>query len=357
MLTAAPGPTPRRRGMSLCSEGFGVAPNGSPLRRCHLRSRSGCEAEVLSWGATLASLRVPAKDGHVVLGFDDPRAYLQDRSYFGATVGRFANRIRGASFELDQHIYTLSQNEGRQHLHGGSGGFSRRNWAVIGGSEDRVCLRLMSAHGEEGYPGRVEATVCYRLLDPGALRIDFRATVDRPTVLNLTHHSYFNLGDAGASSVLDHELWLCADAYTPVDPEGVPVGEMAPVEGTPFDFRSPRRLGEHIEALDAERGGYDHNFVLGGGTSPCPRPVARLVEVRSGRTLTVHTTQPGLQLYTSNHLDGSGVGRGGVAYARHCAVCLETQHFPDSPHHPSFPTTRVLPTQDYRHTTIYALTW
>ena len=313
-----------------------------------LTNGKGVRARVGTLGATLLSLHVPDREGRpgpVVLGFDDPADYSAAHPYVGATLGRYANRIAGGRFDLDGRDIQLTRNEGANQLHGGERGFGRVEWFARPRAEG-ISFEYASADGEEGYPGRVDASVTYSLSEANELRIEYRARSSRSTVINLTHHSYFNLCDGGRSSVLDHELWIAAEDFTPVDADGIPTGEFESVEGTPLDFRTPRRLGERIEELAHERGGYDHNYVLlGDGRLSL---AARLRDPASGRTLEVRTTQPGLQLYTGNSLDGR-------PWPRWHGVCLETQHYPDSPNHPHFPSTRLEPGEEYTEAVVYAL--
>ena len=331
------------------------------LRPILLSNDAGLEAEVLPFGATLARLRAPDREGRlgdVVLSLAAPAEYRGPHPYLGATVGRYANRIGGARFMLDGRPYVLAANDGPNHLHGGPRGLSRRPWRVLerfavpGGAG--VLLGIESPDGDEGYPGAVAITARYALGGDGALRIDYHATSDAPTVLSLANHAYFHLDDAGATPVLDHLLWLGASRYTPVDVGGVPTGAIEPVAGTPFDFTKPRALGERIAALVPSRGGYDHNFALD-AAGDLSAPAARLVAPRSGRVLEVRTTQPGLQLYTGNFLNGELRCRAGLRPGRWSAVCLETQAFPDAPNEPRFPSARLEPGQPYHHTTVYAL--
>jgi aldose 1-epimerase len=327
-----------------------------PLGMIELSDGSGLEARLSPWGATLVSLRAPDREGRtgeVVLGFDSERDYRGIHPHFGGTIGRYANRIAGGRFELDGRVHRLACNDPPNHLHGGPGGFDRVVWSAR--SDGRRCeLRYTSPDGEEGYPGRLDVDVVYTLAE-AALRIDLGAESDAPTVVNLTHHSYFNLlNGGGGSDVLDHELWIAAEHYTQVRRDGIPTGEILPVAGTPLDFRAPTRIGARLERLADGRGGYDHNFVLersGAGLELA----ARVLEPRSGRTLEVHTTQPGLQLYGGQFLDGSLRGRGGVAYERFAGLCLEPQHFPDSPNRPGFPSTRLEPGERWEHTILYRL--
>lgn len=331
------------------------------LRPILLRNAHGLEAEVLPFGATLARLRAPDRDGRlgdVVLSLADRADYRGGHPHVGATVGRYANRIGGASYVLDGRRYPLPANDGPHHLHGGPHGLSRRPWrvlerfAVAGGAG--VTLAIESPDGDEGHPGAVAITARYALGGDDALRLDYHATSDAPTVLSLAHHAYFHLDDGGRSPVLDHVLWLRASRYLPVDDRGLPTGAIEPVAGTPFDFTTPRALGERIAALVPSRGGYDHNFVLD-APGDLAAPAARLVGPRSGRVLALHTTQPGLQLYTGNFLGGDLRCRDGVRPGRWGAVCLETQAFPDAPNQPRFPSARLDPGHPYHHTTVYAL--
>lgn len=331
------------------------------LRPIRLRSERGVEAAVLPFGATLARLRAPDRDGRlgdVVLALADVADYRGDHPHVGATVGRYANRIGGARFTLDGRTHVLAANDGPHHLHGGPRGLSRRPWRVLerfpvpGGAG--VALGIESPAGDDGYPGRVSITARYTLGGDDALRIDYHATTDAPTVLSLANHAYFHLDDGGASPVLEHVLWLRASRYLPVDASGLPTGAIEPVAGTPFDFTTPRALGERIEALVAARGGYDHPFALDAPGDLGP-PAARLFAPHSGRLLTIHTTQPCLQLYTGNFLGGDLHCQGSARPGRWHAVCLETQAFPNAPNEPRFPSARIEPGRAYEHVTVYAL--
>jgi aldose 1-epimerase len=339
--------------VTLRRERLGPAPDGRTVERVRLRSASGAEAELLSYGATLARLRVPDRSGRagdVVLGFDDWERYLGPHPHLGATVGRYANRIANARFPLEGREVRLTANEGRHHLHGGSRGLGRTVFAVEpladpGGG--RVRFACTSPDGDEGYPGRLAVSVTFTLGPGDELALDLEATTDRPTVVNLSHHPYFHLGDGGRSPALDHELWLAASRYTPVDREGIPTGAIEPVPGTALDFSRPRRLGARLHAVPGGRGGYDHNFVLDPPALPgTPRLVARVRHPGSGRTLEVLSTWPGLQLYTGNLLAGL-CGRDGARYERFHGFCLEPQHFPDSPNRPQFPSTLLRPGERY----------
>ncbi len=310
------------------------------------------QASITNFGATVVSLIVPDKNGKktdVVLGYDNPADYQAGSSYFGAIVGRYGNRIAKGQFTLDGHQYTLAKNDGPNTLHGGKSGFSNKVWNAeqVG---DTLQLTYVSKDGEEGFPGTLTATVTYTLMSNG-LRIDYKATTDKNTVANLTNHSYFNL--SGSGDILNDELTINADRFTPVDSTLIPTGVLQGVAGTPFDFRAPHKIGERIgqsnEQLKFGRG-YDHNWVLnrtGGGMSLA----ARVHDPNSGRVLEVYTTQPGLQFYTGNFLDGSAKGKGGKAYNARTAFCMETQHYPDSPNHPAFPTTEIKPGQTFTSAT------
>ncbi len=336
---------------------FGRLPGGQPVDVFTLASADGLEVRAIGYGAIIVSLRVPDRAGRlddVVLGHDGLEGYLEASSYFGAVVGRYANRIGRGRFTLDGRTYELAVNDPPNHLHGGRRGFDRVLWAAEAG-ERAVSFRYRSADGEEGYPGTLEASVTYRLTDANALCVDYRATTDAATHVNLTQHSYFNLAGAGRGDVLGHELTIHADRFTPVDETMVPTGERAAVAGTPFDFREPASIGSRISQEDAQlaRGhGYDHNFVIRHGGEGLVH-AARLVEPASGRRMDIHTTEPGLQLYSGNKLDGTIRGKGGRVYARRSGLSLETQHFPDSPHHPAFPSTVLRPGQEYRSTTVF----
>lgn len=341
---------------------FGNTAEGRPVDLFTLRSANRLELRVMTYGGVIVSLRIPDRDrklDDVVLGFDSLAPYLAGTPYFGAIIGRYANRIARGSFTLDGETYTLAKNEGENHLHGGIRGFDKVVWEAEpfeGAANRGLILAYTSPDGDEGYPGRLETTVTYTLTDDDELAVDYRATTDRPTPVDLTQHSYFNLEGAGNSDILDHELMIAASAFTPVDSTLIPTGEIAPVEGTPFDFRKPERIGSRIDADDtqlARAGGYDQNFVLdrkGDGVELA----ARVTDAGSGRTFEVRTTEPGLQFYTGNSLDGTITGRAGHVYGPRSALCLETQHFPDSPNHPSFPSTIVRPDEEYRSRTIFA---
>ena len=319
---------------------------------------------ITNLGGHIVSILAPSRDGtmaDVTLGYAGFDGYLADTSYFGSVVGRYANRIAKGRFTLDGKAYTLATNNGPNALHGGPTGFQKRVWAakvVSGPDGDALELTYVSKDGEEGYPGTLTAKVVYSLRADGGLVIDYTATTDAPTIVNLTNHAYFNLAGEGEGTVLGHELQIEADAYTPVDPTLIPTGERRPVEGTPFDFRKPVAIGARIDAADEQLkagGGYDHNYVLRGKKGDL-RLAARVVEPKSGRVLEVFTTEPGIQLYSGNFLDGSVTGKSGKPYVKRGAFCLETQHFPDSPNQPGFPPVVLRPGETYRHTTVYRVT-
>jgi aldose 1-epimerase len=338
---------------------FGTLPDGTSVDLFTLANSNGVEVAVATYGATIVSIRTPDRNGRlgdIVHGFESLEGYRHDPPYFGAIVGRYANRIARGRFSLDGAIHTLATNDGPNHLHGGIKGFDKAVWTprvVDRPGEAAVELQYFSRDGEEGYPGNLNVTVVYALTNANELRLSMRATTDKATVVNLANHSYFNLAATG--DILAHELEIRAHRFTPVDSGLIPTGELAPVDGTPFDFRRPTAIGARIDT-DHEQirfgGGYDHNFVLD-NRSEVPTLAARVVDPASGRVLEVRTTEPGLQLYTGNFLDGSIVGKGGVAYARRSAFCLETQHFPDSPNQPTFPSTVLRPGEWYETTTIY----
>jgi aldose 1-epimerase len=319
------------------------------------------EARITNYGGIVVSLFVPDKSnrpGDVVLGYDSLSSYLKATPYFGAIVGRYGNRIGKARFTLDGKDYMLNANDGPNTLHGGLKGFDKVVWEAAGttpATEPSLSLSYLSKDGEEGYPGSLKATVVYTLTDSNELRIDYTASTDKPTVLNLTHHSYFNLAGAGSGDILSHELMLNADKFTPIDSGLITTGELKPVEGTPMDFRTPAPVGSRIGVKDDQLRfgrGYDHNWVLnrtGEGLSLA----ARVSEKTSGRVMEVWTTEPGVQFYSGNFLDGTSIGKGGKAYAYRTGLCLETQHFPDSPNKPAFPSTVLRPGENFKSTTVY----
>jgi aldose 1-epimerase len=333
--------------------------NNTPVEIYTLTNANGLEMRVTNYGGIITSLKVPDRSGHVddiVLGFDTIEGYLKDPPYFGALIGRYGNRIAKGQFTLDGKTYRLATNNGPNHLHGGVKGFDKVLWNAMpadGADGVSVTLTRTSPDGEEGYPGNLQVSVRYMLTDKNELAIDYRATTDRPTPVNLTQHSYFNLA-ADGGDILGHELMLNANRYTPVDDTLIPTGELAAVEGTPFDFRKATAIGARIgtDNLQLKNGkGYDHNWVLN-RTGPGLERAATVFEPKSGRTLEVATTEPGIQLYSGNFLDGTITGTGGRVYKLRSGLCLETQHFPDSPNHPKFPSTIVKPGQTYASRTV-----
>ena len=333
--------------------------DGQPVQLFTLTNASGASVGIIEYGGIVVSLNVPDRDGNlgdVVLGFDTLDEYVTDTPYFGAITGRYANRIAGGKFEIDGVQYELPVNNGPNSLHGGVKGFDKVVWE---GSQteagDGVVLTYTSADGEEGYPGTLAAEVTYTWTDANELRIDYEAQTDKATVVNLTNHSYFNLADAGASPTLGHLMMINADRYTPIDETLIPTGELAPLDGTPFDFREPTSIGARIGEESEQLGfgsGYDHNYVLN-RDAPGLSLAARVTEAGTGRVMEVLTEEPGVQFYSGNFLDGHHVGKGGVAYERHSGFCLETQHYPDSPNHPDFPSTILRPGEVYSTSTVY----
>ena len=319
-----------------------------------LRNEHRFEVAITNYGGAVVSLKAPDRDGSfadVVLGFETLEEYVRNPRYFGPLIGRHANRIGLGRFSLAGSVVQLTQNNGVNHLHGGARGFDKRVWRVIANTTSNLHLEYFSRDGEEGYPGNLTARVVYTLSDHNELEISYEATTDRETIVNLTNHSYFNL--AGHGDILGHELTLHADAFTPVSKELIPTGEIASVDDTPMDFRSGKAIGTDLEAA----GGYDHNFVLNNfdvnNLDNSLRPAARLYEPVSGRVLEILTTEPGIQFYSGNFLDGSFHGKGGAVYYKYAGLCLEPQHFPDAPNHPNFPSTVLRPGEVYRHVSVY----
>lgn len=342
---------------------WGTLPSGEEIKLYTFRNAKGTEASITNYGGRLVTLKTPDRNGHfadIVLGFDGLDGYIAKNPFFGALVGRYANRIANAGFTLDGTTYKLARNNGENSLHGGLKGFDKVAWkAGPLSTVDGAALRLeyLSADGEEGYPGMLTATVTYTLTDEDELRIDYTATTNKKTVLNLTNHSYFDLAGQGSGNILDHIVTIAADRFTPVNAHLIPTGELRSVQGTPFDFTRPTRIGERIDQNDEQLKlavGYDHNFVLKPSGKDHPSFAARAHHPNSGRTLEVLTTQPGVQFYTGNHLAESLTrGKAGVVYGFRSGFCLETQHFPDSPNQPNFPSTELNPGEQYRQTTIF----
>ena len=340
--------------MSIQQSNFGKAPDGRDVHLFTLTNAAGLRARIMTWGATLISMETPDRDGklgHITLGYDALDGYLADCPYFGCIVGRCGNRIAAGKFTLDGTEYALATNDGPNHLHGGDKGFDKKVWEaeVVSESPPAVKFTYSSPDGEEGYPGTLDVTVVYTLTDANALSLEYTATTDAPTVVNLTHHPYWNLADGGAGSVLDHELMLAADRYLPVSETLIPSGQLRPVAGTPMDFAQPTAIGARITEVD---GGYDHNWVLNSQDGSLAL-AAVVCDSTTGRTMEIRTTEPGIQFYSGNFLDGSKVGRGGVAYHQHHGFCLETQHYPDSPNEPDFPPVVLRPGETYTQTTVH----
>lgn len=333
---------------------FGALTDGTPIDQVTLGNANGTTAVVITLGATLQALHVADRDGHiadVVLGYDDAASYAERPQYFGSTIGRCANRIAGARFEIDGNVHVLEANDGANHLHGGAAGFDRRVWtieAIEQSPEAKVVMSLACADGEGGYPGALSVTATYSLSDADALTITFEATTTRPTIVNITNHSFFNLG--GGGDVMDHRLTLHAAHYTPVDETLIPTGALAPVAGTPFDFRAPAPVGARIrEGRDAQLAighGYDHHFVIDGAPGEL-RPAARLEHEASGRVMDLLITAPGLQFYSGNFLDGSVIGKNHRSYRQGDGLCLEPQGYPDAANQPDFPSVRLDPGETY----------
>lgn len=340
-------------------QAFGKTADGQAVDLYTLTNASGVEAGIMTYGGIVVSLKVPDRNGKledVVLGYDRLDGYLQKNPFFGALAGRYGNRIAKGRFTLNGREYTLARNNGENHLHGGIKGFDKMVWKAKEVEEkDGVGLSLsyVSKDGEEGYPGNLSTTVIYTLTNNNELRIDYRASTDKDTVVNLTNHSYFNL--AGSGDILKHEVMINADTFTPVDAGLIPTGELRSVKGTPFDFSRPHAIGERIDQPDEQLTfgkGYDHNWVINHRDGALAL-AARIYEPGTGRVMEVYTKEPGMQFYTGNFLDGSITGKGGQVYRKRAGFCMETQHFPDSPNKPNFPSTVLRPGQTYTTTTVY----
>ena len=337
---------------------FGKTKDGAAVDLFTLTNANGMKAKIMTYGAILTELHVPDRQGRsddVVLGFDDLESYLKGHPHFGATTGRVANRIAKGKFTLDGKEYTLAVNNGPNSLHGGLKGFDKVVWkAESKEASEGVAVQLtyVSPDGEEGYPGNLTTVVNYTLTNQNELRIDYKATTDKATPVNLTNHSYFNLAGPQSGDILGHELTLAADEYTPADDTLIPTGEIRSVKGTPLDFTKAATIGSRIAQVADKTGGYDHNFVLRGKGKSLAL-AARAYEPKTGRVMEMYTTEPAVQLYTGNFLDGKLKGKGGVVYQKHQAFCLEAQHFPDSVNHPEFPSVVLRPGQTYTQTTAY----
>jgi aldose 1-epimerase len=340
---------------------FGKTDDGTPVDIYTLKNKAGMEARITNYGGIVVSLKVPDRKGSfddVVLGYDNLDQYVKNNPFFGALVGRYGNRIAKAQFTLDGKTYHLAANNGPNSLHGGLKGFDKKVWQARElTSKEGAGLELLcqSKDGEEGYPGNLTVKVNYLLGEDNALRIDYLATTDKDTVLNLTNHSYFNLAGAGNGDILGHVVMIAADKFTPVDETLIPTGVLQPVKGTPFDFTTPTAIGARINQDDQQLKfgkGYDHNWVLNSSSGTLALAV-RVTEPTTGRIMEVLTTEPGVQFYVGNFLDGSNVGKGGKTYKFRYGFCLETQHFPDSPNQPAFPSTVLKPGQQYKTSTVY----
>jgi aldose 1-epimerase len=341
--------------MEFRQESYGKLPDGREARCFLLVNDNGLEAKLTNYGAILISLKTPDRDdkfADITLGYDTLDGWTNDSAYMGATVGRYGNRISGPSFELDGQRYNVTSTGDNICLHGGREGFNRKLWHAEPVARDNalgVAFTCSSADGEEGFPGKLDAAVTYLLTNDNELRIGFAATTDKPTVVNLVHHTYWNLLGNPSRDVLGHVVTIHGEHITVVRPDGVPTGVIAPVAGTPLDFRKAKPIGRDIAKIAP---GYDHNYVLGGNAAGC-RPVAKVVEPSTGRVMLLHTDQPGMQFYTGNFLGGDIRGKGGIAYNKHAGFCMETQKYPDSPNHPHFPSTVLRPGETYQHLMVH----
>lgn len=361
LLIACAGQQKQEPKLSVSSKSFGADVDGQPVNLYTLTNVNGMTVKITNYGAIVQSIQVPDRDGKiedVVLGFDNLQGYINDASYFGGLVGRYGNRIAEGKFTLDGNTYTLATNNGPNHLHGGDKGFNKVVWQgqpLESEKEVGVKLTYVSPDGEEGYPGELTTTVIYSISNENALKIEYHAKTDKPTVVNLTHHGYFNLSGNCKRGILNHKLMINADRFTPVDETLIPTGDLRPVENTPMDFRQPTAIGSRIDAdyKQLEYGkGYDHNWVLN-DVDGTLKLQTTLYDPESGRFLEIFTEEPGMQFYSGNFLDGSIVGKNGKAYELHDGLCLEPQHFPDSPNQPEFPSTVLRPGETYQTSSIY----
>ncbi|MGP8244105.1 MAG: aldose epimerase family protein [Bryobacteraceae bacterium] len=360
-LAQMPPKTPPKKGYpAVTQQSFGKMPDGTPVDVYVLKNAHGMEAHILTYGGAVQSLTAPGRKGafaDVVLGMDTLDGYRSQTAFLGALIGRYGNRIAHGQFTLDGKTFTLPKNDGGNTLHGGPQGFDKKVWKarIVQGASPEIELTYVSQDGEEGFPGALSARVAYTLTEGNELRIEYWATTDKPTVVNLTNHSYFNLAGAGSGTVLNHQVTILADRFTPVDSTLIPTGELRAVKGTPFDFTKSTAIGARIDQNDQQLiygKGYDHNWVVNRSGAGLVK-AAEVYEPTSGRVLEVLTTQPGLQFYTGNFLDGTIHGKGRIPYGRRDAFCMETQHFPDSPNHPAFPSTTLLPGATYHTITVY----
>jgi aldose 1-epimerase len=340
---------------NITRQDWGALPGGEAIDLYTLRNAKGVEASITTLGGRLVTLKTPDCNGHfddIVLGFDSLAPYLVKNPFFGALVGRYANRIADGRFVLDGETYTLVKNNGPNSLHGGTVGFDKVRWHAYPG-DSSLTLLYQSKDGEEGYPGTLRTTVVYTLTDDNSLSIDYTAFTDKATVVNLTNHSYFNLAGHAHGTIVDHEVFINAEHFTPVNSNLIPTGELRPVAGTPFDFNKPHTVGDRIDAADEQISfgkGYDHNFIINGSGL---RLAARATHPGSGRTMEIHTTQPGMQFYTGNHLPDKIEGKAGAVYGFRSGFCFETQHFPDSPNQPAFPSVVLRPGVEYHQRTVF----
>ena len=346
----------------LSSYPFGTLSDGREVNAFVLKNARGMSVQILDLGGVIASIKVPDSSGNfadVTTGFDYPQPYLDGAGYMGAIVGRYANRISGGKFSIDGIDYSLAKNNGDNAIHGGLVGFDKKIWDVeflVSLHDSKLKLSTFSPDGEEGYPGRVEVSVTYTLNDQNQLTIDYSATSDKATIINLTNHAYFNLDGHKAGSILEHEVMLNANHFTPIDESSIPTGVILDVAGTPLDFRQRKAIGLEIESEDQQMNfgsGYDHNFVINHSESGSVSLAAEVYSPNSGRVMKVYTDQPGVQFYTGNFLNGKLVGKEGAVYGRRSAFCLETQHFPDSPNKPTFPSTILQPGDQFASRTIF----
>ncbi len=351
---------PAMSAQSIVTKPFGKTSEGTDVHLYTLQNKNGAKVSITDYGATIVAIQVPDRSGKladVVLGYDSLQGYETGTSYFGGLIGRYGNRIGGAKFTLDGQTYRLAKNDGKNSLHGGKRGFNKVVWTThepISKDGNTLELTYVSKDGEEGYPGTLSVRVRYTWTDRNELRVQYFARSDKPTVVNLTNHSYFNLTGDSRKDILGHMLQLEAPQFTPIDYGLIPTGELRKVEGTPFDFRTPVAIGKRIADSDEQLKlgkGYDHNWVLAGGTGL--KLAARVVEPVTGRVLEIRTTEPGVQFYSGNFLDGASIGKNGSVLAYRTGFCLETQHFPDSPNHANFPSTALRPGQAYQTETTY----
>ena len=341
---------------------FGTLNDGRDVQLFTLENARGTYVEIINLGGIIVSLHTADDSGNmtdITTGFDNPEQYISGSGYMGAIVGRYANRIANGNFSIDGNQYTLAKNNGDNAIHGGLIGFDKKLWHAVPeskNSEAILSLTLVSPDGEEGYPGNLTAKVTYTLNDNNQLIIDYSATTDKATIINLTQHAYFNLNGHGAGSIVDHEVMINAGQYTPIDNESIPTGELASVEGTPLDFRTAKTIGVDINSSHEQirfGSGFDHNFIISHATEGDLTLAASVLSPSSGRTLKVFTDQPGMQFYTGNFLNGTLIGKEGAVYARRNAFCLETQHYPDSPNKPGFPSTKLRSGEQYTTRTIF----